>query len=98
VAIPLLNGVNSAQRLRKVLPEANVLGGSVYIISHIETPGIVKQEGGACKLTFGTDNSESAKNILTFLIFIKGKINAVLTDKYPKCFGQNSFSCAQSVP
>ncbi|MCE5210600.1 MAG: 2-dehydropantoate 2-reductase [Deltaproteobacteria bacterium] len=82
VAIPLLNGVNSAQRLRKVLPEANVLGGSVYIISHIEKPGIVNQEGGACKLTFGTDNSESAKKYSYILdILSKAKINAVLTDK-----------------
>ncbi|MFA5322094.1 MAG: 2-dehydropantoate 2-reductase, partial [Smithella sp.] len=82
VVIPLLNGVNSAQRLRKVLPEANVLGGSVYIISHIEAPGIVKQEGGACTLTFGTDNAESAKKYSYILdILLQAKINAVLTGK-----------------
>jgi Ketopantoate reductase len=60
VVIPLLNGVNSAERLRAVLPESEVISGSVYIITHIEKPGVIHQEGGACKLTFGTDD-ESAK-------------------------------------
>lgn len=82
VVIPLLNGVNSAERLRAVLPQATVLGGSVYIISHIEKPGVVKQEGGACKLTFGTDDSESAGKYSYILdILLQAKINAVLTDK-----------------
>ena len=82
VVIPLLNGVNSAERLRALLPQTNVINGSVYIISHIEKAGVVKQEGGACKLTFGTDDSESAGKYSYILdILLQAKINAVLTDK-----------------
>ena len=82
VVIPLQNGVNSAQELRYVLPQANVLGGSVYIISHIEKPGVIHQEDGACKLTFGTDDAQSAKKYSYILdILLQAKINAVLTDK-----------------
>jgi len=82
VVIPLLNGVNSAERLLKVLPNANIINGSVYIISHIEKSGVVKQEGGSCKLTFGTDDSESAKRYSYILdILLKAKINAVLANK-----------------
>ena len=81
VVIPLLNGVNSAERLRAVLPQAHVLGGSVYIISHIEKPGIIKQEGGACKLTFGTDDKSAKKYQYILDILLQAKINAVLTDK-----------------
>jgi len=82
VVIPLLNGVNSAERLRAVLLQTNVLSGSVYIISHIEKPGVISQEGGACKLTFGMDDQESAKKFSYILdILLKAKINAVLTDK-----------------
>ncbi len=82
VVIPLLNGVNSAERLRAILPEADVINGSVYIISHIEKPGVIKQEGGACRLTFGTDDSESAQKYSYILdILLRAKINAVLTDK-----------------
>jgi 2-dehydropantoate 2-reductase len=82
VVIPLFNGVNSSERIRAVLPQAHVLGGSVYIISHIEKPGIIKQEGGACKLTFGTDDQKSAQKYSHILdILLQAKINAILTDK-----------------
>ena len=82
VVVPLLNGVNSSERLKAVLLQATVLGGSVYIISHIEKPGVIKQEGGACKLTFGTDDQESAKQHTHILhMLLKANINAVLTDK-----------------
>jgi len=84
VLIPLLNGVNSAERLRAVLPQANVLGGSVYIISHIEKPGIIKQEGGGCKLTFGTDDELAPKYQYILDILLHAKINAVLTNKISK--------------
>jgi 2-dehydropantoate 2-reductase len=81
VAIPLLNGVNSAEELRTVLPQAKVLGGSVYIISHIEKPGVIHQEDGACKLTFGTDDESAKKYQYILDILLQAKINAVLTDK-----------------
>jgi 2-dehydropantoate 2-reductase len=82
IVIPLLNGVNASERLRSVLPQTHIINGSVYIISHIEKPGVVKQEGGACKLTFGTDDSETAKKYSYILdVLLQAKINAVLTDK-----------------
>lgn len=82
VVIPLLNGVNSAERLRTVLTVADVLSGSVYIISHIEKPGVIHQEGGACKLTFGTDDQKSAQKQSYILnILLQAKIKALLTDK-----------------
>jgi 2-dehydropantoate 2-reductase len=82
VVIPLLNGVNAAERLRSVLSKTHIINGSVYIISHIEKAGVVKQEGGACKLTFGTDDQTSAKKYSYILdVLLQAKINAVLTDK-----------------
>ncbi|HNY49079.1 MAG TPA: 2-dehydropantoate 2-reductase [Smithella sp.] len=85
VVIPLLNGVNSAERLRAVLPQADVIGGSVYIISHIEKPGVIRQEGGSCKLTFGTDDSEKAKKYSHILdTLLKANIHAILSDKISK--------------
>jgi 2-dehydropantoate 2-reductase len=81
VVIPLLNGVNSAERLCAVLPQANVLSGSVYIITHIEKPGVIHQEDGACKLTFGTDDESAKKYKYILDILLQAKINAILTDK-----------------
>jgi 2-dehydropantoate 2-reductase len=82
VVIPLLNGVNSIERLRAVLPQADVIGGSVYIISHIEKPGVLNQEGGACKLTFGTNDQISTPKYSYILnILLQAEINTILTDK-----------------
>jgi 2-dehydropantoate 2-reductase len=82
VAIPLLNGVNNVQRLRRVLPQADIISGCVYIISHLVKPGVIKQEGGSCKLIFGTDESASAGKYSHILdVLLKAQINATLTDK-----------------
>ncbi len=82
VVIPLLNGVDSVERLRTVLPHANIVAGSVYIITHIEKPGVIHQEDGACKLTFGTDTPESAQKYSYILdLLLQAKMNATLTDK-----------------
>ncbi|OGP67357.1 MAG: hypothetical protein A2W27_04950 [Deltaproteobacteria bacterium RBG_16_44_11] len=81
VVIPLLNGVNSAQRLRAVLPKANIISGSVYIISSIEKPGVVRQKDGACRLMFGTDDESAQKYKYIFDILLQAKIDAKLTNK-----------------
>lgn len=81
IVIPLLNGVESAERLRPVLPDADIIDGSVYIISHIEKPGVIRQEDGACKLIFGTNDDQSSLKYNTILdILLQAKINANLTD------------------
>jgi 2-dehydropantoate 2-reductase len=84
IVIPLLNGVNSAGRLSAILPQATVISGSVYIISHIEKPGFVYQKEGPGKLVFGTDDESAPKykNILDILL--EAKIDATLTDKVSK--------------
>jgi 2-dehydropantoate 2-reductase len=81
VVIPFLNGVNIMERLRKILPSADIIQGCVYISSFIEKPGVVRQAGGAGKLIFGTDD-QSAKQYKYILdILLQAKINAELTDK-----------------
>ncbi|MDD4356392.1 MAG: 2-dehydropantoate 2-reductase [Smithellaceae bacterium] len=80
VVVPLLNGVESAGRLRQVLPDADIIDGCVYIISHIENPGVIRQEDGACKLIFGTNDEQSSLKYTTILdILLQAKINAKLT-------------------
>jgi len=82
VVIPLLNGVDSAKRLCAIFLDADIVSGSVYIISHLVEPGVVMQEGGACRLTFGTDDAQSSRKY-TFILDVlsNAKINAFLTDK-----------------
>jgi len=53
VVIPLQNGVESIERLRKVLPEKCVMGGSAYIATHIKSPGVIEHTGTMARLRFG---------------------------------------------
>lgn len=60
IVISLLNGVDNAERLKRVLADAIVLNGCVYIGAHIVKPGVVRQAGGSCRLFFGPENRELA--------------------------------------
>jgi 2-dehydropantoate 2-reductase len=51
--IPFQNGVESIERLRKVFPAKNVMGGSAYIATRIKSPGVIEHSGQMAKLQFG---------------------------------------------
>lgn len=53
--IPLLNGIDIYERIRKVIPNGYIFPACVYVGTHIEAPGIVKQSGGSCEIIFGRD-------------------------------------------
>jgi len=54
VVIPVGNGVDNDEVLKRVLGVGRVLNGCVYISTHIEAPGVVEQTGGSRKLFFGS--------------------------------------------
>ncbi|MEA3470206.1 MAG: 2-dehydropantoate 2-reductase [Thermodesulfobacteriota bacterium] len=80
IVIPLLNGVDNAERTRNVFKKGIVMNGCVYISSHIERPGVVEQTGGSCKLLFGPENGLSGvyRNIENLME--NAGINAVLSE------------------
>ena len=53
LVIPFQNGVESIERLRKVLPEPCVTGGSAYIATHIKSPGVIEHTGQMARIQFG---------------------------------------------
>jgi 2-dehydropantoate 2-reductase len=53
MVIPLQNGVESIERLRKILPENSIMGGSAYIASRIGAPGEIEHTGTMVRLRFG---------------------------------------------
>jgi len=79
--IPFQNGVESIERLRRFFPEKNVMGGSAYIASRIERPGVIEHIGQMSRLQFGV-LLESQKPLAdAFLKVCKdSKINAELSD------------------
>ncbi len=55
IILPLLNGVDIYDRVKKIISDSTVLPGCIYVSSHIEKPGIVTQTGGKGLIIFGKD-------------------------------------------
>ncbi len=77
--LPLLNGVDSAEMIKSILPNVNVFNGCVYIVSLIKEPGVVENIGNIQKLFFGIDNTTSDELLLLENIFKAASIEATLT-------------------
>src|SRR5262249_25437853 len=53
VVIPFQNGVESIERLRRVLPQKSVMGGSAYIATNTKSPGVIEHTGQMERSQFG---------------------------------------------
>jgi 2-dehydropantoate 2-reductase len=81
VVIPFQNGVESIERLRRFFPEKSVMGGSAYIASRIERPGVIEHIGQMSRLQFGPLVASQRTVAETFLsICKKSNINAEISD------------------
>lgn len=61
VILPLLNGVDSPERIKAVYPKAEVWLGCVYIIVRLAAPGVISETGGTHSLYFGSASAEKGK-------------------------------------
>ena len=53
IVIPFQNGVESIDRLRKVLPAGAIMGGSAYIGTRVASPGVIEHTGTMARIRFG---------------------------------------------
>jgi 2-dehydropantoate 2-reductase len=79
VLLPLLNGVNSRERIKAIYPNNLVLDGCVYIVSHILAPGVVENKGNIQTLYFGLDNYSSDQLVHFEQLFHQAGIEATLS-------------------
>ena len=63
ILLPLMNGVDIYDRIRKIIPQNTILPACVYVASHIKEKGIVEHKGKAGKLIFGKDPTNIAENV-----------------------------------
>ena len=76
VLLPMMNGADIYDRIRKVLPENIILPSCVYVASHIKEKGIVEHRGKTGQLIFGKDPEHSFEDIDWILNLIeKSNIN-----------------------
>jgi 2-dehydropantoate 2-reductase len=79
IILPLLNGVDSKERIESILPNNIVLNGCVYIISRLKKAGVVENSGNIETLYFGLDDFANDKLIHLDSLFRQAKINATLS-------------------
>lgn len=81
VVIPFQNGVESIDRLKKVLPAGSIMGGSAYIATRIGTPGVIEHTGTMARIRFGVLAPSQRPAAERFLEACrKAGINAELTE------------------
>jgi 2-dehydropantoate 2-reductase len=73
-----LNGVDIGERIRKIIPEIVMLPGCIYLSAHIESPGVVRQVGGAGKFFFGPEQGETERFCWTETLLKEAGVKAVL--------------------
>ena len=81
VVIPFQNGVESIERLGKILGPEHVMGGAAYIATRIAAPGVIEQTGSMLRLLFGpvlTAQKAMAEEL--FHVFKTSNIQAELSD------------------
>ncbi len=78
--LPLLNGVDSAARIRNIFPVASVLQGCIYIVSKLIAPGVIKQSGDFYSMHFGSDEVPQEQLVFVEKLFKEAGINVVLED------------------
>jgi 2-dehydropantoate 2-reductase len=81
LVIPFQNGVESVERLTKIFPREQVLGGSAYIATRIAAPGVIEHIGTMAGIEFGALEPAQRKPAEAFLAACQGAgLNAKLSE------------------
>lgn len=80
IILPLLNGVDSKERINNILPDNTVLEGCAYIVSRLKQPGVIENSGNIQTLCFGLDKLIDKRLLLLESLFKEANIEAFLSD------------------
>lgn len=79
IILPLLNGIDSKEKIKSKYPNNLVLDGCVYIASRLKQAGVVENIGNIQTLYFGLDNSTSDKLFALEKLFKEANIDATFS-------------------
>lgn len=80
VIVPLLNGVDSSQRIKEIFPKNLVTDGCANIITRRTAPGQIEVFSDFQTLHFGVQGIEDNRLDDLYRLFLKADIDATLTD------------------
>ena len=78
--VPLSNGVDNTQKLARRYPKAKSLYACTYLISRLESPGIVKMNGILNQLLLGNPSLPTGELEKIMILFTDANIQASLHD------------------
>jgi 2-dehydropantoate 2-reductase len=79
--ITLQNGVDSVERLAPILGEETTIGGATYVVTNIASPGLIRHNGTAAKITCGRLDGRPDALLARYVdAFKAAKIDITLTD------------------
>lgn len=79
VFLPLLNGVDSAEKVKMIFPDNLIADGCVHIFSRLSAPGHVRNLGNNQNIFFGVQNADDPRLDLLSNVFKQAGIDAMLT-------------------
>lgn len=79
VFLPLLNGVDSSEKIKSMFPGHLVADGCAYIIGRLVAPGHIQNQGQYQRIVFGIENETDARLDYLHTAFEKAGIEATLT-------------------
>jgi 2-dehydropantoate 2-reductase len=84
IILPLLNGVDSFQKLKTLFPQSKVLNGCVFIVSKIAEPGVIEITGSNHYVCIGSNDLpiETVKSV--YDLFEKANLNVRLSEDINK--------------
>ncbi len=92
VVLPLLNGFDIYDRVRRVIKTGYLHPACVYIGTHIEKPGVIKQSGGACTIILGKDPARKDENTTLLKLLDLATIKYTWRpDPFPDIWGKYIF-------
>ena len=84
VLLPLLNGVDAAEKISATFPASRVWNGCVYIIARLNEAGVVENSGNIQQLHFGRDNETNPKLLEFDTLLREAEIESHLTQQISK--------------
>jgi 2-dehydropantoate 2-reductase len=79
--ITLQNGVDSVERLAPILGEETTIGGATYVVTNIASPGLIRHNGTAAKITCGRLDGRPDALLARYVdAFKAANIDITLTD------------------
>lgn len=80
VILPLLNGVDGKERIKKIFPDNIVLDGCAYIVSRLKHAGVIENSGNIQTLYFGLDNFVNDRLLLLENLLKEANVEASLSN------------------